>query len=66
MRNKSDAQVEFSVQQIEWLRRTFAPQAIQPDWDMQRIMFQAGQQSIVDIIAARQYKPRTSQVNPDR
>ena len=59
MRNKSDAQVvQFSVTQIEWLKRTFAASPIQPNWDMRDIMFQAGQQSVIDIIAARPYKPR--------
>lgn len=59
MRNKSDAQVvQFSVAQIEWLKRTFAQAPIKPDWDMRDIMFQAGQQSVIDIIAARPYKPR--------
>ena len=59
MRNKSDAQVvQFSVAQIEWLKRTFAQAPIKPDWDMRDIMFQAGQQSVIDVIAARQYKPR--------
>lgn len=59
MRKDSDAQVRFTPEQVLWLMRTFQSAPVTPGLGMDRIMFQAGAQDVVDACVARCSAPET-------
>lgn len=53
---KTNESVVFTPQQIELLTKAFPKVAINPQSKMEEIMFQAGQQRVVEFISRLQQK----------